>query len=90
MRATRSQEAVPKTVSATAIGQYAFCPESWRLSAGGARPNDRARERMKAGVSAHEQWQRQEDRGYRFGSLLAWILGLIALLALVWALVGAM
>ena len=79
----------PEMISASELGQFAYCPEAARLEALGAVPNAAAQRRMAQGIVAHEDWQEWEDaaparamsRAFRLlivGGLLA------ALAAAVW------
>ena len=68
-------------VSASEIASWAWCPESWRLSALGAEPENRAAmkrgERRHARVALFERWSRKAI------SLGWWLLALaVCLLAL--------
>lgn len=69
-------------VSASEIGSWAWCPESWRLSALGAEPENHealARgKRFHARTSATEVWSRIAVR------LACWLLVVAALLAALW------
>ena len=82
----------PRMVTASALGQHVFCPESARLTFLGVRPNRQARQDMARGEAAHGRWQQQEDRAplreRRIGRLVLLIAAILALLALIWATVG--
>lgn len=75
----------PEMISASDLGQFAYCPESARLKALGTVPNRTAQRRMARGEAAHEVWQDWEDaaparamsRALRF----AIVAGLLAALA---------
>ena len=92
MSRIESSTKTSRLVSASALGQYVFCPEAWRLTASGARQNQAARRRMQAGAAAHERWQRHQDtlhdKGPVMNRLVIVIIVLLALLAFVWGIFG--
>ena len=82
----------PTMVTASALGQYVFCPEAARLAFLGARPHRQARQSMAEGETAHGSWQRDEDRApareSRIGRLALLGAVFLILLAPIWALIG--
>ena len=73
---TRDRRQPRGMVTASALGQFVFCPEVSRLAALGA------------GETSHSRWQRKEDaaawREHRLGRFALILAGLLALLALIW------
>ena len=83
---------------ASDLAQYAFCPESERLSSLGVEPSRKAQARMEQGKRAHAVWQAREDErvasrraGHR---RLAWValgaIGLVGLLLWGWWQLGGL
>jgi hypothetical protein len=69
-------------VSASEIASWAWCPESWRLSALGAEPENQAAlargRRFHTRTSAVEVWSRRAAR------LACWLLVVAVLLVALW------
>jgi len=85
---TRDRRQLQPMVTASALGQYVFCPEASRLAALGARPHTQARRSMAAGEVSHHRWQRKEDaaawRESRVGRFALILAMLLAILAFIW------
>lgn len=76
----------PPFVSASEVGEAAFCPYSLYLKRQGVRPDPRAREALRRGSGGHARWATGEARThglapYRPGRWVA-LAGVIALFVL--------
>jgi hypothetical protein len=76
----------PLVLSASEIGEYAFCPQAWYLRRLGAPSSGRAQVRQAEGAAAHVSIGRQADV---LTSLERWQRATLALLLLVVLLTGA-
>src|SRR5262249_27914316 len=73
-------------VSASEIAAWAWCPESWRLSALGAEPENRAA--LKRGEKFHARTAAFESRSRSAISLGAWLVAVALVSLVVFWLVG--
>jgi hypothetical protein len=73
-------------LTASEIGEYAFCPQAWYLRRRKVRPSSIAAERLNSGIRAHQEIGRMTDdvRGRRriHRLLLLVAIGLFVLLVL--------
>ena len=85
-RTTRKPSA---PVRASEIGEYLFCAQAWWFRQQGIPPANRAR--LQAGWSAHREHGRRVafwTRWRRGAAVLFWVSLALALLVLVWNLLG--
>jgi len=52
-------------VAAHEIGEHVYCPEAWRLTQLGVKPDAACQKRMAEGEREHVRWQVREDRRLR-------------------------
>ena len=61
MRWSRYKSAGP-VLSASEVGQFAFCRQAWYLARRGARVDARGQERLLTGIAAHRKIGRRTDQ----------------------------
>ncbi len=74
-------------LSASEIGAYAFCPQSWHLQRAGAPVSGAARARLDAGTQRHRELGRASD-ALQVAAVARGLLILVALLALGWLVIA--
>lgn len=81
------------TLSASEIGEFAFCPQAWFLGRCDIPVDEQARLRLEAGTRAHQDIGRRTDllRGSeRIKAVLLITMGVLAVLAAIVALRGGL